>query len=120
SGGAGNDSAGAASALVFRHNQSGPAAARWWRAAHTTPEAQKVWHAGEGDKLLHFLPWQKLPQYVLEDEGKAVRAWLAQPSHDPWKLDKHCRELAAPNLDIVGWHDHCNGDMLLHPLLVKE
>ena len=19
-----------------------------------------------------------------------------------------------PNFDIVGWHDHCNGDMVLH------
>jgi uncharacterized protein len=87
---------------------------------HTTPEAQKIWNAGEGEKLLHFLPWQKLPQNVCGDEGDTVRAWLANPSHDPWKLDEHCREVAVPNLDIVGWHDHCNGDMLLHRTMVKE
>jgi len=87
---------------------------------HTGAEARKLWDAGEGEKLLHFLPWQKLPQYVLEDEGEPVRAWLKQPAHDPWKLDQHCREVSVPNLDIVGWHDHCNGDMLLHRAMVKE
>ncbi len=87
---------------------------------HTGAEARKVWDAGEGENLLSFLPWQKLPQSVFEDEGDVVRAWLAQPSHDPWKLDEHCRDVAVPNLDIVGWHDHCNGDMLLHRTMVEE
>jgi putative CocE/NonD family hydrolase len=87
---------------------------------HTGAEARKIWDAGEGEKLLWFLPWQKLPQSVFEDEGDVVRAWLAQPGHDPWKLDEHCREVSAPNLDIVGWYDHCNGDMLLHRTMVKD
>ena len=49
-----------------------------------------------------------------------MQAWLRQPWHDPWKLDQHCRDVAVPNLDIVGWYDHCNGDMLLHRTMVKE
>src|SRR5262249_24054861 len=34
--------------------------------------------------------------------------------------DEHCRDVAVPNLDIIGWYDHCNGDMLLHRTMVKE
>src|SRR5256885_3463723 len=65
-------------------------------------EARKLWDAGEGDKLLHFLPWQKLPQYVFEDEAPAVQAWLQQPSHDPWKrseerrVGEECRSRWSP------------------------
>jgi len=87
---------------------------------HTGADARKVWDAGEGERLLHFLPWAKLPQTVFEDEGETVQAWLKQPSRDPWKLDAHCREVAVPNLDIVGWYDHCNGDMLLHRTMVRD
>jgi putative CocE/NonD family hydrolase len=87
---------------------------------HTGADARKLWDAGEGEKWLHFVPWQNLPQQIFEDEGEPVQAWLRQPSHDPWKLDQHCREVSVPNLDIVGWYDHCNGDMLLHRTMVKE
>ena len=87
---------------------------------HTTPAARQVWDAAVGDKWLNFLPWSKLPREIFEDETDAVQAWLNNPDHDPWQLDKHCREVAVPNLDIVGWYDHCNGDMLLHRTMVKE
>ena len=49
-----------------------------------------------------------------------MQAWLRQPHHDPWKLDEACREITVPNLDIVGWYDHCNGDMLMYRSMVKR
>lgn len=87
---------------------------------HTVPVAREVWNAGEGQSLLHFLPWMELPDRVCEDETPYVRAWLRQPYLDPWKLHEGCKEITVPNLDIVGWYDHCNGDMLLHRTMVKE
>ncbi len=43
-----------------------------------------------------------------------------KPDSDPWKLDEACRHVSVPNLDVVGWYDHCNGDILLHRTMVKE
>ncbi len=88
--------------------------------AHTSAEAQKLWAAGEGDHLLHFLPWLNLPDSAFEDEAEAVRNWLRHPDTDPWQLDKACREVAVPNLDIVGWFDHCNGSIDLHRAMIKQ
>jgi putative CocE/NonD family hydrolase len=87
---------------------------------HTVAEARQAWDAGEGHNWLYFLPWAELPDRAFEDEAPAVRAWLMAPHEDPWKLDKACKEVAVPNLDIVGWYDHCNGDMLLFRTMVKE
>jgi uncharacterized protein len=86
----------------------------------TSAAARQLWSASEGEHLLHFLPWLSLPNSVFEDEAEVMKSWLRQPHHDPWKLDEHCREVAVPNLDIVGWYDHCNGDMLLHRAMVKD
>jgi putative CocE/NonD family hydrolase len=47
-------------------------------------------------------------------------AWLKEPHQDPWKLHESCKDIAVPNLDIVGWYDHCNGDMLLYRTMVQE
>ena len=69
---------------------------------------------------LWFLPWLELPRGVFEDETEAVHYWLKNPHTDPWKLDEGVKEIAVPNLDVVGWHDHCNGDMLLYRTMVKE
>jgi len=69
---------------------------------------------------LWFLPWLELPRGVFEDETDAVHYWLNHPHTDPWKLDEDVKDIAVPNLDVVGWHDHCNGDMLLYRTMVKE
>ena len=29
-------------------------------------------------------------------------------------------EIAVPNLDIIGWYDHCNGDMLLNRAIMTR
>jgi uncharacterized protein len=87
---------------------------------HTSAEARKLWDAGEDDRLLHFLPWLQLPRQLFEDETDAMAAFFREPHRDPWKLDEACRQITVPNLDIVGWYDHCNGDMLLHRTMVKQ
>jgi putative CocE/NonD family hydrolase len=87
---------------------------------HTPAEARKLWDAGEDEKLLHFLPWKNLPSNVFEDETDAMMAYLRESHRDPWQLDQACREVTIPNLDIVGWYDHCNGDMRLARTMAKE
>jgi predicted acyl esterase len=49
-----------------------------------------------------------------------VQAWLQHPDRDPWKLDEACNQISVPNLDIVGWFDHANGDMRLYRTMIRE
>lgn len=80
----------------------------------TKAEAGKLWKDGEGERLLHFLPWLDLPKAVFEDEDDAVKSWLRAPHHDPWQFVEKCGEVSVPNLDIVGWFDHCNDGIEMH------
>ncbi len=80
----------------------------------TKAEASQLWKEGEGERLLHFLPWGELPTRVFEDEYDAVMDWLRAPHRDPWRLPEACPEISVPNLDIVGWFDHCNDGIELH------
>ena len=74
---------------------------------------------GKSGKWLYFLPWLELPENVFEDETEPMMAWLREPHVDPWKLDRDCREITVPNLDIVGWFDHANGDLGMFKALVE-
>lgn len=76
-------------------------------------EIRKLWDAGESEKWLSFLPWLELPSNACEDETKFVRHWLKNPSGDPWKLHEDVNQIEVPNLNLIGWCDHCNGNMLL-------
>ena len=87
---------------------------------HNETEAAAVWDAGAGQTWLHFLPWLDLPREVFEDETPFMQEWLQNPGSDPWQLDKGCREITVPNLEVVGWYDHAKGDLRLHHTLVKE
>jgi putative CocE/NonD family hydrolase len=87
---------------------------------HTTAEARALWDAGEGRNWLGSLPWLDLPGRIFEGEGPAVRDWLRHPDRDPWELHEACPQIAVPNLDIVGWYDHCNGDMLLFRAMAER
>src|SRR4051812_8453013 len=87
---------------------------------HTVREALPAWDAGEGTNLLHFLPWSELPERVCEGESAAAREWLAHPERDPWRLDEGCKDIAVPNLDVVGWYDNCHGDFRLFTTMVNE
>ncbi len=103
---------------------------QWWiktmapdmhrRAKRTLPESYKQWVAAGRDSWIDFLPWLELPDEAFGHEADAVKYWLRNPHTDPWKLDAGCKEIAVPNLDIVGWYDHANGDMLLYRTLAKE
>jgi len=96
----------------------------WKRAGRpgpqTTKEAAKVWDDGEGERLLHFLPWLRLPDHVFATETDAVRAWLREPHRDPWQLDKGCTRITVPNQNFTGWYDHCNGTIDLHRAMVRH
>ena len=84
------------------------------------PLSRKLWKEGEGEKWLQFLPWLELPHSFFEFETDAVHYWLKNPHTDPWKFDKACHKIAVPNLDIVGWYDHCSGQMLTFNAMRKE
>jgi len=103
---------------------------QWWmftmspdvraRAGRTVSDEYEQFADRKAQRWLWFLPWIELPREVFEDETEAVHYWLKHPHLDPWKLHEGCRQIAVPNLDMVGWHDHCNGEMLLHRTMVAE
>lgn len=97
--------------LQRRLNRPGP---------HTSAAARALWDEGERRTWLGFLPWAELPERAFSQEGPFVRDWLNHPDADPWKLHEGCAQIAVPNLDVVGWHDHCNGDMLLYRTMVER
>jgi ankyrin repeat protein len=72
------------------------------------------------DKWVHWLPWSELPQDFFGHEAHVVKSWLADPHVDPWRFDEGCKDIAVPNLEIVGWYDQYNGDMLLFRTMTKE
>lgn len=86
---------------------------------HTLWEHRRLWKEEE-EKWLYWLPWLDLPGDFFSYETDALKAWLKVPHVDPWRLDEGCRNITVPNLDIVGWYDHCLGDMLLFRTMVKE
>lgn len=80
----------------------------------TKAEAGALWKNGGNERLLYFLPWLELPKEVFEHEEDAVHAWLKEPHRDPWQFVAACKEVGVPNLDIVGWFDHCNSGIAMH------
>ncbi len=78
------------------------------------------WDDGESEKWFHFLPYLDLPREVFEEETEAYHYWLKHPHTDPWKLDDGVKEIIVPNLDVIGWHDHCNGDLRLNRAMANE
>lgn len=89
---------------------------------HTNAEATKLWAAGEGNALLHLLPWNKLPDEVFgnSSEAAAMKAWLKEPTRDPWQLEKEAANTLVPNLNVCGWYDHCNGSIDLHRAIASK
>ncbi len=87
---------------------------------HSKAEIRKRWSGGESQKWLNFLPWLDLPREAFEDETEAVQTWLKNPHTDPWKLHEGVKNITVPNLDIIGWYDHCNGDMLLNRTMASQ
>ena len=86
----------------------------------TKTEMRKLWTAGESDRWLYHLPWLQLPLEACEDETAAVRDWLENPHTDPWKLHEDVKNIQVPNLNFIGWCDHCNGNMVLDKTIMNE
>jgi len=97
--------------LRYREGRAGPDA----RA-----ESVRDWAAGGARKWLYFLPWARLPREVFEHETEPMQYWLRHPHLDPWHLDEDCHEVEVPNLDVVGWYDHCNGDLRLYRAIASQ
>ena len=87
---------------------------------HTKAEALRLWNGGESKKWLYHLPWLTLGEEAFAHETDAVRYLLRNPHEDPWKLDEGCKRIDVPNLNVIGWRDHCNGDMLLDRTIRSE
>jgi putative CocE/NonD family hydrolase len=86
----------------------------------TKAEMRKLWNEGDSKRWLYHLPWLELPREACEQETTAVRDWLNNPHTDPWKLHEGVKEIQVPNLNFVGWCDHCNGNMLLDTTIMSE
>jgi putative CocE/NonD family hydrolase len=87
---------------------------------HTAAEAAANWNAGEGERLLNFLPWLDLPDHLFGTEAASTKQWLREPATDPWKLDADAAQTIVPNLNLCGWYDHCNGSIDLHTAIVER
>jgi uncharacterized protein len=87
---------------------------------YSSGEALKLWNGGEKERILNFYPRLELPDSMFGAEAEPVKYWLRNPHLDPWQLDKGCRDISVPNLDIVGWFDHCNGFMDLHRAMKRD
>lgn len=88
---------------------------------YTRPEASAMWDFGE-KQYLWFLPWMEIPDsfWGSAGEAEAVRAWLKQPSYDPWRFDEAASKITVPNICFVGWYDHCNGAIDIHNAVVAR
>ncbi len=87
---------------------------------HTTWEANRLWKGGESEKWINWLPWVELPREVFEDETETIKYLLMNPHTDPWRLDAGCKDIVVPNLEIVGWFDQGNNNMLLYSTLAAK
>ena len=119
----------AAQSIPARYTQlEGPGSIRpgrrlqWW--ASMTEDVRKrngdpQWKY-DRDKWLSFVPLGKLPHKQFEHNYKPMMDWLRKPYHDPWALESGIPNVTVPNFDIIGWHDHCNGDILLHRTMIEH
>ena len=99
-------------AVDLRRRENIPGVNTRWEHNRLFPKELQKW--------AHWLPWADLPSDFFGHETESLTSWLKNPYADPWKLDEGCKDITVPNLDIVGWHDHANGDMLLFRTMVKE
>jgi len=87
---------------------------------HRRWEAGRLWDKGDAKKWTDWLPWLELPREVFEDETETIKYLLMNPYVDPLRLDVGCREILVPNLEITGWFDFGNNNMLFHNTMVIE
>ena len=97
---------------------------RWRRlnlpGVHTEWEAIKLWDEGEAEKWVNFLPWNDLPIELTGFQSDDNDLFFAVDGYNEWKLYEDCKDVPVPNLDITGWYDHCNNDILFFRTMVRE
>lgn len=86
----------------------------------TKDEARALWNGGMEGNLYYFLPWLDLPDFVFENDTEDMKNWLRHPEVDPWRLLDGCKDIAVPNLNVVGWFDHCNDSIQLFGGMRRE
>jgi uncharacterized protein len=91
--------------LRRRHGLPGP---------HDPKVANAILAESLNEHLTWWLPWGELPDDVLTTEKQAVLDYMRAPHEDMWKLDECAARATAPNLNVCGWYDHCNGSIDLH------
>ncbi|MFC1793218.1 CocE/NonD family hydrolase [Planctomycetota bacterium] len=88
---------------------------------HIGWERFKLWSMGDSVKWINWLPWNELPNDFFGYPADAAYSFTAlRKDSKPWNLHKGCKNISVPNLDVVGWYDHANGDMLLFRTMVEE
>ncbi len=97
---------------------------RWRRlnlpGVHTEWEATKLWNEGESEKWVNFLPWCDLPYEFTGGQSDDNDIFFAVDGYNEWKLYEGCKDILVPNLEITGWYDHCNNDILFFRTMVSE
>ncbi|MHC4538180.1 MAG: CocE/NonD family hydrolase [Planctomycetota bacterium] len=87
---------------------------------HTRWEASKLWDQGVSGKWVNFIPWLDMPPELFQYQAEMDRHWVTNPLFDPMKQHEGCKDISVPNLDVTGWYDFCNSDMVLFRTMVKE
>lgn len=75
---------------------------------HTHDEAYQIWDEIERGRWLDILPWSKVLDHLPPELAKPFGHYMANPTQPIWRIDETYGEIEVPNLDITGWHDHCN------------
>ncbi|MGE5279369.1 MAG: CocE/NonD family hydrolase, partial [Deltaproteobacteria bacterium] len=99
-------------AVELRRHENVPGVNTRWEYNRLLPKELQKW--------TYWLPWADLPSDFFGRETQSLTSWLKDPHVDPWRLQEGCRDISVPNLDIVGWYDYANGDMLLFRTMVKD
>jgi len=81
---------------------------------HTRWEGLRLWEQNS-EKWVNWLPWLELPDEGINRKNFVRRAMVTKSG-----LDEGCKHITVPNLDITGWYDFCNADMLLFRSMVYQ
>lgn len=79
---------------------------------HTMAEAGEIWNSQTHVHWLSLLPWVEVANHLPEPLATDVADWFKNPARRNWQFEKNVYpQLEIPNLDVVGWYDHCNASL---------
>ena len=87
---------------------------------HTRWEAFMLWQQ-ESRKWINWLPLRDMPWggYNYQEGQKFNSRWEDRDALI-FRLDEGCKDITVPNLNITGWYDFCNDNMLLFRTMVEK